>query len=673
VVTEPTATVFHDPHTFLELPRLAGLELSPDGERLVTTVTTPDRERTRFVTALWEIDPRGQRPARRLTRGAQGERAPAFTPDGDLLFLSARPDPDSEPQDDPPAALWLLPAGGGEAHLVGSRPGGVSAPSVAAEAGTVLVTSMTMPGAVTGEDDERRRTARREKKVTAILHSGYPIRHWDHDLGADQPRLLVADPKSEGEWRDLTPDPGLALRECHAEISPDGATVVTEWQVAESKASSRCSVVTIDVATGTRRALLDDPAFEFFQPHISPDGRTVAALRRRRSTPTTAVRVDLVLVPLAGGQPREPAPEWDRWPGEITWTSDSSALIVAADENGRGPLFRIPVTGGVVTRLTGDHGAYSNPRVAPDGRHVYALRNAVDAPPAPVRLDASAPDQQPVGLPGPANAPALPGTLAEIHTTASDGTGLRGWLALPHGAADAPAPLLLWVHGGPLNSWNAWHWRWNPWLMVAEGYAVLLADPALSTGYGQDFVQRGWGAWGDAPYTDLLALTDAAQARPDVDGSRSGVMGGSFGGYLANWIAGHTDRFDAIVSHASLWGLDQFVPTTDVAYYWASEITEEMAARNSPHAFVDRIRTPMLVIHGDRDYRVPIGEALRLWYELLAQQEDPDNQPHRLLYFPDENHWVLTPNHAALWYQTVTAFLARHMLGQPWRMPELLY
>ena len=121
----------------------------------------------------------------------------------------------------------------------------------------------------------------------------------------------------------------------------------------------------------------------------------------------------------------------------------------------------------------------------------------------------------------------------------------------------------MWIHGGPLGSWNAWTWRWNPWLLVAKGYAVLLPDPALSTGYGQSYIQRGWGGWGRAPYTDLMEITDAAVDRPDIDATRTAAMGGSFGGYMANWVAGQTDRFNAIVTHASLWALDQFGPTTD--------------------------------------------------------------------------------------------------------------
>ncbi|MCM3844855.1 prolyl oligopeptidase family serine peptidase [Pseudonocardia sp. DR1-2] len=351
--------------------------------------------------------------------------------------------------------------------------------------------------------------------------------------------------------------------------------------------------------------------------------------------------------------------------------------MVTADSDGRGPLFRVDLGAtpedDTVTRLTGDHGTYSDPCPSPDGRWVYALRHAYDAPPAPVRVPADGRDADPELLPAPAAAPALPGTLTELETTAADGTRVRAWLVLPDGADTGhPAPLLLWIHGGPLASWNAWSWRWNPWLMAARGWAVLLPDPALSTGYGQDFVQRGWGAWGDAPFTDLMSATDAAVARPEVDGTRTAAMGGSFGGYMANWVAGHTDRFAAVVTHASLWALDQFGPTTDHAEYWLTEMTPAMAQANSPHHHADAIVTPMLVIHGDRDHRVPIGEGLRLWWDLVSRQADPAANPHRFLYFPDENHWVLAPNHAKVWYRTVWAFLDHHVLGAEWETPHLL-
>ncbi|MGH3978600.1 MAG: alpha/beta fold hydrolase, partial [Pseudonocardiaceae bacterium] len=614
-------TPFHELQDYVSLPRVSGLALSHDGSRLVTSVSTPDADRTRYVTALWEVDPTGARPSRRLTRSAKGEQSPVFTPNGDLLFVSARPDPEHKPgdkpehkpKDDTPAALWLLPAGGGEARVVGTRPGGVRDPVVGAEAGPVVVTSMTLPGAGTGEDDEQRRTARKDKKVSATLHIGYPVRSWDHQLGPDQPRLLAgALPADEGliEWADLTPSPGAALLESSADISRDGRTVVASWQIAEPYGSSRPTLVAIDVASGERRTLADDPGFEFSEGRISPDGRTVATIRISRSTPAEAPRVDLVVVPLAGGEPSALTAGWDRWPVGLRWTPDASALIVVADQHGRSPLFRVTVPEGIVTRLTGDDGAYTDPQVSPDGRHVYALRGAVDAPETPVRLDAHTADQQPVLLRGPVEQPTLPGTLTEVTATAEDGSSLRAWLALPENAVVEPAPLLLWIHGGPLASWNTWQWRWNPWLMVARGYAVLLPDPALSTGYGQAFVERGHGRWGDEPFTDLMALVDAAEARPEIDRQRTAAMGGSFGGYMANWLAGQTDRFRCIVTHASIWSLEQFHGTTDHAAWWerefgAPETAPERYRRHSPDRNLGRIRTPMLVIHGERDHRVP--------------------------------------------------------------------
>jgi dipeptidyl aminopeptidase/acylaminoacyl peptidase len=170
-----------------------------------------------------------------------------------------------------------------------------------------------------------------------------------------------------------------------------------------------------------------------------------------------------------------------------------------------------------------------------------------------------------------------------------------------------------------------------------------------------------------------MALTDAAERLPEVDPTRTAAMGGSFGGYMANWIAGHTGRFRALVTHASLWALDQFARTTDTPHYWLREMTPAMTADHSPHRHADAITTPMLVIHGDRDYRVPVGEALRLWWDLVSRHAgDPADLPHRFLYFPDENHWVLTPHNSAVWYETVLAFLDHHVRDEPWRVPDLL-
>ena len=682
-----------DLEEYVAVPRVSGLTLSPDGHRIVVGVQTLDAKKTKYLTALWEVDPAGEKPARRLTRSAKSEGGAAFTRGGDLLFTSARPDPAAkDADDDAPPALWLLPRDGAEARVIAARTGGIGGVKAATAADTVLVLGDVLLHATDAKHDDELRKARKDKKVAAILHDGYPVRYWDQDLGPGFPHVLTADLRAAGlasgdgddavlagqeeprlELTDRTPDARGALVEQHASISPDGTTVVTGWTELRARADQRSRIVAIDVVTGERRTLVSDDAIDAWSPVVSPDGRWVVYGFETISTPYEAPRSGLALVPLAGGESRVLAPDWDRWPGSPVWLPDSSGLLVVADDDGRAPIFRIDLAtdGGQdrVTRVTSDDAAFTDVQVSPDGRTAYALRSSYLAPAHPVRIDLTAVPTQAEALRSPAPTPLLPGRLEEVETTVEDGRRVRAWLALPDGAdAQHPAPLLLWIHGGPLGSWNAWSWRWNPWLLVARGYAVLLPDPALSTGYGQEFVQAGWGAWGKAPYTDLMAVTDVAEQHEAVDESRTAAMGGSFGGYMANWVAGHTDRFRAIVTHASLWALDQFGPTTDASFYWQREMTPQMALESSPHRFVEQITTPMLVVHGDKDYRVPIGEGLRLWYELLAKSglpaDDEGRTAHRFLYFPDENHWVLSPQHAIVWYQVVEAFLAEHVLGR---------
>lgn len=655
-------TRFHDLDEYLALPRVSGLAVSPDGSRLVTTVSVLNDKRTEFVTAIWELDPHGEAPARRLTYGAKGESAPAFTSGGDLLFLAARP-AQGDTEDKPPAALWRLPAAGGEAVVELAMPGGISGAVSARDADVTVVSAALLASAESISDDKTLRGRRKDAAVSAVLHTGYPVRFWDHDLGPDQPHLIDVDGPT-----DLTAHPGAALRETAFDVSADGDFVVTSWHVPGPGAANRSVLVRIDRGTGTHTTIAEEPGAELEHPAIAPDGSAVAFTRETHSTPTTAPRITLCCMRF-GEDPVELTAAWDRWPASVSWAVDSSALIVTADEAGRCPIFTVDPRSGAVAKLTDDDYAYTDVCPAPGGI-IYALRSSYAAPPHPVRLD---PDGTVTELPC-VDLPELPGTLTELTATAADGTPVRSWLTLP--AGDEPAELVLWIHGGPLGSWNTWHWRWNPWLLTAHGYAVLMPDPGLSTGYGQQFVQRGWGAWGAEPYSDLMAAVDAACEHPRIDESRTAAMGGSFGGYMANWIAGQTDRFDAIVTHASLWALDQFGPTTDGAYWWAREMTPEMKQRNSPHQHVARINTPMLVIHGDRDYRVPIGEALRLWYELLTESGLPADEngesPHRFLYYPTENHWVLAPQHAKIWYQVVTAFLGRHLRGEEVQLPELL-
>jgi dipeptidyl aminopeptidase/acylaminoacyl peptidase len=669
-------TPFDDLARYVELPRVNGLRLAPDGSWLAAVIQTLSEDRKKYVNSIWRLPARlGDDTApRRLTWSSNGEAGPRFLPDGSLLYVSKRPGQQAGPDDGKAAdeaALWRLPAGGGEAVRVATLPGGVSAAVTAAESAEVVLAGSVLPGAgPTAEDDAALRKAREDAGVTAILHESVPVRYWDHDLGPDQLRLFAVG--QEDAPRELTPDPGRALDQQSFGLAPDGRTVVTGWRHWDSPSELRSELAAIDVADGTRRTLLSVPGFDFEGPEVSPDGRWVACGRTEQHTSDRPGDATIVLVPLDGGDPRDLLTGFDRRPSELAWAPDSAAVYFTADDQGRRPVYRVDVTSGAVTRITADDGAYTDLSPSPDGRFLYALRSSVDEPPTPVRLEA-AEGQKPTRLTSPAGPLTLPGHLTEIEAAADDGAPIRSWLVLPRSASvEHPAPLLLWVHGGPLSSWNSWSWRWNPWLMAARGYAVLLPDPALSTGYGQDFITRAFRQWGDRPFADVMAATDAVLARPDIDDSRTAMMGGSYGGYMANWIAGHTDRFDAIVSHAGLWMLDQMLGTTDLPMFWRPEFGDPLTAperyeANSPHRHLANIRTPMLIIHGDKDFRVPVGEALRLWWDLNQHGAEA-----KFLYFPDENHWILTPGHATVWYETVFAFLAQHVLGEPWRRPDLL-
>ena len=682
--SEPTAredgrtasTPFDDLDDYLALRRLGGLVLSPDGIRLVTTVAERSPDGKRFATSLWEVDPGGQRSARRLTRSAPGEAHPAFMPDGRLLFSSRRPDAEAKPDEDAEdhATLWLLPEAG-EARQVARRGGDIGTVVVAHDSGDVVFTASATPGTTTVEADEERRQARKDAGVTAILHEGHPVRHWDHDIGPTESRVLFSAPPPVGDGRltsvrDLTPLAEARVGDSLA-VSPDGRTVAVGWRVDEARAAVRFVLALIDTASGEQRVLGAEGQW-LSAAVFSPDGGSMVCLHEDMGDWDSSSHRTLRQFDLAGGGDRDLLPGTSLWPTAAVFSPDGTVLYFVADEAGHAPTFRLDLASGGVTRLTAA-GAYTDLVVSPDGAALYALRSSVDSPACPVRLDPTATDQEPVRLLGPQADVRLPGVLTEVTATAEDGTALRAWLAVPGSAsAENPAPLLLWIHGGPVSSWNAWSWRWNPWLMVARGYAVLLPDPALSTGYGDEFLRRGWGAWGGRPFTDLMTMTDATVERPEIDRDRTAAMGGSFGGYMANWIATQTDRFRAIVTHASLWHLDAFAGTTDEPSFWHREFgdpleKQERYLENSPHLRVENIRTPMLVIHGDRDYRVPIGEALRLWNDLGRF-----SVPAKFLYFPDENHWILTPGHTKVWYQTIEAFLAQHVLGEEWRRPDLL-
>ena len=403
---------------------------------------------------------------------------------------------------------------------------------------------------------------------------------------------------------------------------------------------------------------------------FSPSGDRALIGRHRVWTQTQTMSVGVELLDLATGESAAVWPELDRWVDPV-WL-DENTLVATSDDTGRGAVWIGGVSDAAPRRLAGGPQqdlAFSDLSIA--GGAIIASASGIAVAPHPVRIDRSSGAVE--ALPNPADALAQEGTLTEVTATAEDGTALRAWLRLP--AGEGPHPLVVFAHGGPWGSWNAWTYRWNPGPFVAAGYAVLLPDPAISTGYGQSMIDRGQHELGGAPYTDIMALVDVTIAREDIDESATAFAGGSYGGYMANWVAGHTgDRFRCIVTHASLWDTETMGSTTDNAGWHRPMI--EQNARYNPKDSVREIVAPMLVIHGDKDYRVPIAQGHALWHDLHEYSATPRDAQgrsrHRYLYFPDEGHWIQGRGNAQVWYETFLGFLDEHVRGETWERPATL-
>ena len=715
--------------TLLDATRLAGLETT-EGGRILATISRPDAKGTAYRTALVEIDGERNVP---LTRGAASVGAVAAAEDGTTFFTAKRLGEDGEEATD--AQLWALPRRG-EARELASRPGGFGGLRLA---GGRLVAELAVHTQASDETEHAKLSSqRKDAKVSGVLHAGFPTRRWDHDLGPSRSVLAIAALPEDLDWAEKTPAPGAAGGPATSRAAASGSGSSGSWAGPADSSAGTAGSSSGSSADGSSSAAErdEDSGAEqvlHFRHVTMPAGRLVGWTVDRQGERALVAMSDshdellavtkLYLVDLLGGQPplllRESTREIGYGPGEFspdgtraligrsrTWTQsatlasttevldlrtgesaqlwpeldhwispvwlDDATLIASSDDQGRGSLWIGGAEDPAPVRLAGGPGrqlAFGEVSVA--GGAVIAVASSITEAPHPVRIDPATGTLE--NLPNPADPVEQSGSLTELTATAADGTEVRAWLRLPEG--EGPHPLVVFAHGGPWGSWNAWTYRWNPGPFVAAGYAVLLPDPAISTGYGQSMIDRGQHELGGAPFTDIMALTDAVVARDDIDAERTAFAGGSYGGYMANWVAGHTgDRFRCIVTHASLWDTATMGSTTDNAA-WERPMREQNR-RYNPKDFVADIEVPMLVIHGDKDYRVPIAQGHALWYDLHEFSKTPRDTEgrtrHRFLYFPDEGHWITGRGNAQIWYETFLGFLDEHVREQRWQRPVVL-
>lgn len=650
-----------DVSRLVSLGRVSAAVPSPDGTWVAVAVSRLDADGARYVSSLWRV-PMSGGPAVALTRGKSDDRAPCFRHDGALGFLSNR-DLGTGDHDEARSQVWLLPAGGGEPRPITDEPLGVSAFQFAARADVLVALAMALPGIA--PEQARRQAADIKKNGPSLLtYSSMPVRHWDHWRPAAVPRLVAFDGEG-GQRRELTP--GLVTRELGDEpcfdVSPDGQRVAALWGRPGKDGLTDTGVRVLGL-DGSVRMLGEEPGTSYWSPHFSADGHRIAAVRRC-PTPSRFGPVEVGVFEPDGRFTRLAA-DADLWFEPAGWTADGRVLALG-ERRGDTAVWAIDEAG--VERITGveSGGSHGGLSVATDGT-IVGIRHRSTHPPEAFRVPCQA-GATPVLLSSLSgftedDAAAI-GQVMPFEVQADDGVSMQGWAVIPHRASAAPG--LLWIHGGPVGSFgDGWHWRWNALVAASAGFAVFLPNPRGSTGYGQAFVEGIWGnRWGDQCYRDVLTFADAMAAHPAVDPARTAAMGGSFGGYMTNWLGGNTTRFQALVTHASIWSSSAFAGVTDHPGFWRIQMNggvfgpgREAFDRYSPERLAQHWTTPTLVIHGEKDYRCPISEGLALFDALQHH-----GVPSTLAIFPDEGHWIQKPRNIVAWYTTVLEFLETQLAG----------
>ncbi|OEZ63491.1 prolyl tripeptidyl peptidase precursor [Janthinobacterium sp. HH103] len=651
------------------MERVGSPVLSPDATRVVYTVRTTNLEKNRGNTQLWMIDLRAPNASpRQLTRGDASASDPQWSPNGDAIyFLSSRSGS---------SQVWQLPLNGGEAAKVTDLALDVDTYRLSPQGDRLAFSMGVFLDCADIACTKKRLDEKAKNKASGMVYDQMFVRHWDTWADGRRNALYSAPIDAAGKVSatpvslsgtldgDAPSKPFGDNSEYH--FSPDGKTVAFSVRVAgrTESWSTNFDVYTIPAAGGQapRNLTADNPAWDA-KATYSPDGRTLAYVAMTKPG-FEADRFHLVLMDVATGKKRTLADDWDRSVADFRWTPDGKAFLVAADDVGQHRLFHIDAASGKVNALTGK-GAVGEFDVRGNTIVLAQANLASGAQLYTRKLDAKSESAPMVQLTK-QNAAALAnvrfGEYEQFSFAGADGETVYGHVMKPWNAkAGEKYPIAFLVHGGPQGSFgNSWSYRWNPQVYAGAGYATVFIDFHGSTGYGQKFTDAISGDWGGKPLVDLQKGLEAATKKfPWLDRERSCALGASYGGYMMNWIAGNwPDGFKCLVNHDGVFDNRGMAYATEELWFteWENGGTYYDAPAKyeqfNPVSFVKNWKTPMLVLQGDLDFRIPTAQGLGTFTALQRR-----GIPSKLLVFPDENHWVLKPANSLLWHHTVLDWL----------------
>ena len=646
------------------LSRVGDPRVSPDGKSVAFTVTRSDIGKNLPVTNIWTIPAAGGDP-QQLTFGEQGFNGDVrWSPDGRYLyFISTRVDKKRQ--------IFRLAVNGGEAEQVTTVPTGVEAFVLSPDGKTIAITASVFPSCADMACNQRMAKERTDNPVKARVITEIPFRRWDTWVdGMRNHIFLIA--SEGGAAQDVTPgdvDSPIWTEGGTQEVafSPDSREICFSRFVQNEALTGNSNLFVMPVRGGAAKAITTNKASDR-TPLYSPDGRYIAysaSLRPMQESDLTR----LFLYDRMTGEHKNVFEATDRSIDSYAWAPDSKSLYVSFEDRGQEPLARLDIDTLKVTQLvtTGTSGPAD---VSRDGTFLVFSKMDFSHPAELFRLNVPEAAGPPSSLTQ-MNSEALKdiefGEVSSFTFAGWNGENVQAWQVKPPGFdANKKYPLLLLMHGGPENSWaNLFHYRWNAQLFAAAGYVVIMPNFHGSSGFGLKFMDAIKGQWGGAPYEDQMKAVDAALTWPYIDATRVAAAGASYGGYMANWVEGHTDRFRTIVSHDGLYDLmtmlysSDFVGGTQQEFKGTPWENPQALVNQAPATFASNFKTPMLIIHGEHDYRVDPSQGFAMFQVLQAK-----HVPSKLLVFEEENHWVLKPADSIFWYHNVLDWL------DEWVKPE---
>ncbi|MBO0726132.1 MAG: S9 family peptidase [Blastocatellia bacterium] len=633
----------------MAIKRVSDAQISPDGSRVAYVVTEVDKNLNRGKRSVWVVPTSGGSPQQLITSD-KNDFSPRWSADGKwIAFLSTR---EGAPQ------IFVAGADGANPRKVTSAPEGVSEFIWSPNSKLFAFTTDVYPDCASFNCVAKHSEAEEKSKVKAVIADRLLYRHWDSFKRGKRSHLFAV-PSEGGDPKDLTPGdydvPPFSLGDPTAfDFSSDGKEIVFARNTDKVEAiSTNNDLFTVSVSGGEAKRITGDNPGSDTTPRYSPDGKYIAYRSQTRNG-YESDRFRLMLYDRKAGTSKELSTGFDRWVGDLVWAPDSQNIFIVAEDGGRELIGVASVNGGVKPLIAG--AASDGVTISSDGKTMAFTRSSMTTP---SEVFAAAGDGGGVRQITQTNA----NLLAQLDLNKAEDFEFDGALKSKiHGFILKPPqfdkskkyPMVLLIHGGPQGAWlDNWGYRWNPQMWAARGYVTVLINPHGSTGYGQAFTEEISGDWGGAAYDDLMKGVDHVIKLGYVDPNRMGAAGGSYGGYMINWILGHTDRFKALVSHAGVYNLTSMYATEELWFNeWEFKGTPwdnpELYTKWSPHLSAKKFKTPTLVVHGELDYRVPVGEGLQLFSTLQRK-----GVPSKLLYYPDEGHWVLKPQNSELWYKTV--------------------